>query len=161
MPNTYIMLVTCTIYCIQKELCQLQLQCGPFNIWTPDMEFKDVNFKNAAKFVQQHSLLLFQLIEGISVPNREEHSQDPYDRHTVIVAFIFLLGFAQNSINSFACLLGLHFQALSIKCYILSFLHGFGLIDSYTTFNTKKLRLANHSKEGSINSANPFNANNL
>ena len=125
------------------------------------MEFKDVDFKNAAKFVQQYGLLLFQLIEGISVPNREEHSQDPYGGYTVIVAFIFLLGFAWNSTNGFTYLLSLHLQALSVKHYILSFLHGLGLINNYTTFNTKKLGLANFFKEGLINSADFFSANNL
>ena len=125
------------------------------------MEFKDINIKNAAKFIQQHGPLLFQLIKGISILNREEHSQDPHGRHTVIVASIFLLGFTQNSTNGFAYLLGLHLQALSIKHYILSFLYGLGLINSYTTLNTKKLRLANRSKESPINSANHFNANNL
>ena len=72
------------------------------------MEFKDVNLENTAKFVQQYGLLLFQLIEGISVPNKKERSRDLYGRHIVIVAFIFLLGFAWNSINGFACLLSLY-----------------------------------------------------
>ncbi len=125
------------------------------------MEFKDINLKNAAKFIQQHGPLLFQLIKGISILNREEHSQDPHGRHTVIVASIFLLGFTQNSANGFTHLLNLHLQALSVKYYILSFLYGFGLINSYTTLNTKKLKLADCSKEGPINSTNPFSTNNL
>ena len=143
MSNTYTTLVTCTISCIQKEFHQLQLHCGPFNTWTPDMEFKNVDFENAAKFVQQYSLLLFQFIKEISTPNKEEHSRDLHNKHTVIIAFIFLLGFAQNSTNGFTHLLGLYFQALSVKHYVLFFLHDFGLIDNYKIFNTKKLRLAN------------------
>ena len=160
-PNTHTTLVTCTIRCIRKQHRQLQLQHGPFNTWTPDMEFKDVDLENAAKFVQQYGPLLFQLIEGISAPNREERSRDPHGGRTAIVASIFLLGFARNSANGFARLLGLHLQALGVKRRVLSFLHGFGLIDSYKTLNTKKLGLADRSKEGSINSADPSCTNNL
>ena len=113
-----------------------------------------------AKFIQQHGPLLFQFIKGISVLNREERSRDPYSGYTVIVAFIFLLGFAQNFINGFAYLLGLYLQALSVKCRVLFFLYGFGLINSYKTLNTKKLKLAEYSKEGPINSTSPSSANN-
>ena len=116
---------------------------------------------NAAKFVQQHSLLLFQFTEGISVLNREECSWDPHSGYTVIVTSIFLLGFTWNSINGFTCLLGLYLQALSVKCYILSFLYSFSLIDSYKTLNTKKFRLAEYSKESLINSAGFFSTNSL
>ena len=44
---------------------------------------------------------------------------------------------------------------------MLSFLYSFNLINSYKTFNIKKLRLAKYSKEGPINSASFFSANNL
>jgi len=44
---------------------------------------------------------------------------------------------------------------------MLSFLHNLSLINNYITFNIKKLRLANRSKEGPINFINPFNADNL
>ena len=159
-PNTHTTLVTCTIRCIRKELRQLQFQRGPFNTWTPDIEFKDIDLENAAKFVQQYGPLLFQLIEGISAPNREERSRDPHGGRTVIVASIFLLGFARNSANGFARLLGLHLQALGVKRRVLSFLHGLGLIDGYKTLNAKKLGLAERSKEGPINSAGPSSANN-
>jgi len=37
-----------------------------------------------------------------------------------------------------------------MKRYILSFLYSFSLINSYETFNAKKLRLAECSKEGPI-----------
>lgn len=147
-PNIHATLVTCTTRCIRKELRQLQLQRGPFNTWTPDTEFKDVDLENAAKFVQQHGPLLFQLIEGISAPNREERSRDPHGGRAVIVASIFLLGFARNSANGFARLLSLHLQALGVKRPVLSFLHGLGLIDSYKTLNARKLGLAEPSKEG-------------
>ena len=43
---------------------------------------------------------------------------------------------------------------------MLSFLYSLSLIDSYKTFNAKKLRLAKYFKEGPINSASPFSANN-
>jgi hypothetical protein len=74
-------LVTCTTRCIRKELRQLQLQRGPFNTWTPDIEFQDINLENTAQFVQQHGPLLFQLIKGISAPNREERSRQLDDTH--------------------------------------------------------------------------------
>jgi hypothetical protein len=77
-----------------------------------------------------------------------------------MVASIFLLGFARNSANGFACLLGLYLQALGVKRYVLSFLYGLGLIDSYITLNAKKLGLAKRSKKGPINSASPFSTNN-
>jgi len=147
-PNIHATLVTCTTRCIRKELRQLQLQRGPFNTWTPDTEFKDVDLENAAKFVQQHGPLLFQLIEGISAPNREERSRDPHGGRAVIVASIFLLGFARNSANGFARLLSLHLQALGVKRPVLSFLHGLGLIDSYKTLNARKLGPAKRSEEG-------------
>jgi hypothetical protein len=153
-------LITCTIRCIRKELRQLQLQRGPFNTWTPDIEFQDVDLENTAKFVQQHGPLLFRLIEGISAPNREERSRDPHGGRAVIVTSIFLLGFARNSANGFARLLGLHLQALGVKRRVLSFLHGLGLIDGYKTLNAKKLGLAERSKEGPINSAGLSSANN-
>jgi len=44
---------------------------------------------------------------------------------------------------------------------MLFFLYGLSLINSYITLNTKKLRLAKRSKEGPINSASTFSANNL
>ena len=124
------------------------------------MEFKDINFKNTAKFIQQYGPLLFQLIKGISVLNREEHSQDLYSKCIVIIASIFLLGFTQNSANSFTCLLNLYLQVLGVKYYILSFLYGLSLIDSYKTLNIKKLKLAECLKEGPINFTSPFSANN-
>ena len=43
---------------------------------------------------------------------------------------------------------------------MLSFLYGFSLINSYKALNTKKLRLAKHSKRGPINSTGPSSANN-
>ena len=117
-------------------------------------------YKQFYLFIQQYGPLLFQLIKGISVLNREECSWDPHGRRTVIVAFIFLLGFTQNFINSFTYLLSLYLQALSIKHYMLSFLYSFSLINSYKALNTKKLRLAKHSKRGPINSIRPFSTNN-
>ena len=66
---------------------------------------------------------------------------------------------ARNSANGFACLLGLHLQALGVKRHVLSFLHGLGLINSYKTLNTKSLGLASCSREGPINSADPSSTN--
>ena len=43
---------------------------------------------------------------------------------------------------------------------MLSFLYSLSLINSYKTLNTKKLRLAEYSKEGPINSTSPSSANN-
>ena len=43
---------------------------------------------------------------------------------------------------------------------MLSFLYGLSLINSYKTFNARKLRLAKRSKGGPINSTGPFSANN-
>jgi hypothetical protein len=96
----------------------------------------------------------------MSAPNREERSWDPHGGYTVIITSIFLLRFAQNSVNGFAYLLGLHLQALNVKHYILSFLHSLSLINSYKTLNTKKLGLAKCSKRGPINSTSIFSANN-
>ena len=103
----------------------------------------------------------FSLLRGYLYQTKKKHDWDPHGGYTVIIAFIFLLGFTQNFTNSFAHLFGLYFQALNIKRHVLFFLYGFGLINNYKTFNTKKLRLANYFKENPINSANPFNINNL
>ena len=43
---------------------------------------------------------------------------------------------------------------------MLSFLYSLSLINSYKTLNAKKLRLAERSKEGPINSNSSSNANN-
>ena len=43
---------------------------------------------------------------------------------------------------------------------MLSFLYTLNLINGYKALNTKKLRLAKYFKEGPINSAGPFSANN-
>ena len=49
---------------------------------------------------------------------------------------------------------------LSVKYYMLFFLYGLSLINSYKTFNTKKLGLAKYLKKSPINSAGPFSTNN-
>ena len=43
---------------------------------------------------------------------------------------------------------------------MLSFLYSLGLINSYKTFNAKKLGLAKYFKKGFINSTSPFSTNN-
>jgi len=43
---------------------------------------------------------------------------------------------------------------------MLSFLYNFSLINNYKSFNTKKLKLAKHFKEGPINFIGPFSTNN-
>ena len=43
---------------------------------------------------------------------------------------------------------------------MLSFLYSFSLINGYKALNAKKLKLAEYSKKGPINSTSPSSANN-
>ena len=123
----------------------LLISCRKFN---SAMKFKNLDLEADSDLVQQHPSLLFQLIEELSENHKEVYQQNLHDEWIVLVASILFLSRAQNSVNCFAHLLGIHLQSLDVKQQVLSLLHGLELIDGYKTLNSQKNGLTQHSKKG-------------
>src|SRR5438046_872596 len=132
---------------IHRKLEILQKETVIFDKFNSAIEFKNLDLEADSDQIQQHALLLFQLIEKLSENHKEVYQQNSHDEQIVLVVFILFLNRAQNSVNCFTHLLDIYLQNLDIKQQVLSLLHELELIDEYKTLNSQKNELTQHSKK--------------